>query len=201
MIQNNKHLGENLNRLVNVFGQNAFSSERVRRIASILSGIPDKVISSIVDTMIDTMKSAPTPNDFAIAANSWKRANHRFDEISPSEFELHCSDCFDTGFMFCKVNESEPTTLIFCHCHEGKVQNDLAPDVYIPKWEKDLGTLFGFIKIKFPFENFRPKSANLISGGGFSSEILNLVARLQNKKKEAEIYWKNKRNESKKEIA
>jgi len=197
----NKQLSENISRLVNVFGSNPFSSERIRRIGSILENIPEKAVVSIVDTMIDTMKTAPTPNDFAIAASSWKRANQVYDESKASEFQLGCFDCYDTGFMFCKVNESEPTTLIFCHCNEGKIQNDLKPDAFIPMWQKDLGPVFGFIKIKFPFESFKPKSTNVISSGNFSSEILSIVQRWENKKKEAEAYWRTKRNESKKEIA
>lgn len=113
------------------------------------------------------------------------------------EHRLDCFDCYDTGFMFCKVNESEPTTLIFCHCNEGKIQNELKPDAFIPVWQKDLGPVFGFIKIKFPFESFKPKSTNVISSGNFSSEILGIVQRWENKKKKLKLTGEQKETNQK----
>lgn len=72
-------------------------------------------------------------------------------------YRTECLDCYDTGYIFCKMAESEPETLVFCHCDYGQINEIIKIGSIIPRWEKGkFDVVYGFKKLSFPVKNFVP---------------------------------------------
>lgn len=148
---------QQLHRLTQSFGDRAFTPERIRRIRKITEDMSEHGLSEIIEGFVDNARHAPVPNDFLAAKIAWNRANRTYQDVV-STFALHCKDCYDTGFIFCRLNESEPNRLVFCHCDAGADSESMDQFRCMPRWEKGVFDLqFGFIKDPFPLEKLKPK--------------------------------------------
>lgn len=167
MIANEK-LREQINRLINAFGQTHFSSERLKAIGNVLFDLPHEAVIDITTTMIEQMRHAPLPKDFREAKNAWiqNRNSKTVDVSIPVD---RCPDCFDTGYLFCKLPDDETQTLAFCHCEFGSSIMSHT-DSLMPQWKpRVFDRAYGFTLFPFPAEKFRPQTpeekAAVLSGG------------------------------------
>lgn len=186
MIAKNAFL-EQINRLTTTFGSAAFTPERIKAIHSVAVRYPDKWLADIVSIMITTMKYPPLPIDFTQAFSSKSRALNTYEDVR-TDYKIQCLDCYETGYVFCKLNDKEPETLSFCHCKHGENSSNMKPQSITPRWVKnEFDKVFGFIKLPFPVENFKPGddiSIEEIISGEFST--VNWWKKTINK---AEEYW------------
>ena len=106
---------------------------------------------------------------------------------------IQCLDCYETGWIHCRLNQQEPETLAYCHCEFG-ARNEGERSTFIPRWQQDtFAAVYGFIKLPFPMSKFVPKSdeekARALSGLGTGGVMWRnqLVANANN-------YWERKAN-------
>lgn len=172
MIHNKKF--EQINRVVSTFGESHFRGERIKAIYKILEEVPIDWIEEMVDSFIENSKYAPTPNDFrnSVMLLSKQKATYKHTETI---YKTDCIDCYDTGFIFCKLNELEPDTLVFCHCDYGEVSEVISPKTYMPRWQVEkFDKTYGFIKLPFILENFLPKDVKEVEK--FSDQFMQRVS-------------------------
>jgi len=152
---NTEPMREQINRLINVFGAQAFSSERLKLINEICRDLPASAITEIVSNMIEHSRQSPLPKDFREAKFNWIRENRQ--PIIDVEAERNrCPDCFDTGYLFCKMPGDNPKTLAFCWCPFGDNKAELEPSV-MPQWKQRIfDKAYGFTLFPFPVDHFKP---------------------------------------------
>lgn len=129
---------------------------RLRRYRQALEDLPESAINSIVDTLMDNFSHTPLPKDFFEAAAAWKRANKVFDGQVIDIRPIECTDCYQTGFIFMRMEITEPEVLAFCHCAFGTQAHKVTAPLYnILRWEKgNFDRLF--VKSPFPVGWFTP---------------------------------------------
>lgn len=163
MAINPKVFLDEMNRLIGVFGNNAFNQTRLSRIKEMVSTTPEAGLKEIVDNMIDSFRHAPLPKDFADAVRAWKTNNYlkQASTESVDAFAILCLDCQDTGLIYCKMDESSPNVFVFCHCERGEnAELGHSNKPCIPRWEKGkYEAVYGFIKLDFPSHLFTPTKA------------------------------------------
>lgn len=190
-----RQFGIEINRLVSVFGDKAFGPEKLRRIEFFLSRIPDHGLTEIVDNILDGARYAPTPNEIREAASAWRRANVESAPQTITVQRIQCLDCYETGFIHCRLNKQEPETLVFCHCEFGE-RNQGDRSTHMPRWQPEtFGAVYGFIKLPFPMQKFVPATdadkKRALSGFGTGG-----VAWRNQLVANANLYWDAKANRS-----
>lgn len=185
-----KTFTDQIGRLITCFGQGSFNPERVRRIQGYTQDLSNVGLVEIVNNMIDTMKFAPTPNDFKELVSNWKRANHETILVQ-REHEVTCRDCFETGFLFCKYKPSEPKTICFCHCIHGERAEIEERQHFpvMPVWDnKTFVPVYGFSKEPFPADSFIPKLKEK-SDVEILDFVYQRIGSWKQQKKQANEYW------------
>lgn len=190
-----QNLREQINRLISAFGQVHFSTERLKLIMAILNDLPDEAVTEITTSMIEHYRQAPLPKDFREAKNTWIQNRHA-KTVDVAQPVNRCPDCFDTGYLFCKMHGNEPETLAFCHCEFGTTTSENTPS-FMPQWKQRVfDRSYGFTLIPFPLEKFRPQTdeekAKFLSGGPVGAIVwwLGLKAKAHN-------YWAQRVAEAK----
>ena len=167
---------------------------RTKRIYESLKFLPKEAFFDIADMMIDNYRQMPTPEDFRQAAKEWKKnhlkdSNNEIIEITP----IKCNYCYETGYIFCKLNNDEPVTLVYCECEIGKEKSNKYNSC-MPRWDKKFEPVYGFIKLQFPYKDFIPNNPKSYI------DLLNdcIVKSWKEKIKNAHAYWDKKNKEAKK---
>lgn len=119
-------LSVQLDRLIDTFGDKAFSDQRIALIWEIVNGLEYSQVISIVDGFLKKSRHAPLPDDFSQAAKDFRRSSRDYalGEIRPREI-AQCLDCGDSGFIRLSRNtEFESwakwqTGSAPCHCARG----------------------------------------------------------------------------------
>lgn len=159
-----------------------------------MKDLPHSAMSEAVESILDNFRFCPLPKDFGEAALAWRQRfvqEHGFayGTVSKEKQEPEpCSDCMDTGYMFCKLTEELPETLVFCHCEIGgdKSKSD---SNFVPRWERGIyDKAYGFIKIPFPTEKFIPKGPTNFGKENLKSN--ETVVWWTNRKRQARDWWK-----------
>jgi hypothetical protein len=179
-------------RLSDAFGKPGFTSERVALIYKYCGSLRAHQFTSIVDHFIATHRQAPLPQDFLKAYYEEKKREYQNHPTREAEHitEIECHDCYMTGWMFIKTKPTEPTVILHCSCQYGKILAETRGEQFIPRWDK-CDVLFAWIRIPFPVKAFIPNTEERqkLLSTGFS----NIVERWNQKKKEAEKYWRELR--------
>jgi len=115
-----------LNRLIDTFGDRAFSEQRSFMIWKIVAHLDREDFQEIVDNFIRCAKHAPLPAEFSEAVG--KRGGRGLalvlGEMRPL-VEANCKDCCDSGFIRLHRSEGAETWAKWavgsapCHCVRG----------------------------------------------------------------------------------
>lgn len=140
-----EQLSLQIDRMVDVWGEKAFSDQRELSIWETVEGLEYSQVISIVDGFIRTSRYAPLPQDFKEASREFTRATKRYalGENWPHDLAL-CKDCLDSGFCYVTRNENyepwatAPGGNAPCHCNQGKRLIEAAR-----RKNTDLGGQFG----------------------------------------------------------
>lgn len=128
-------------------------------------GVNPDYWKQITDSMIDSSRQMPLPNDFREAVASWKRSHSNYSyEVKASKPEVfNCNDCLDSGVVFVRIKSTEPEVFMFCTCSKGE-KDSIFYEMKIPRLSKNLIAV-GFEKLPFRAEFFKPavSGANGIS--------------------------------------
>lgn len=148
-----------INRLL-VEWPSAFKGERLARIYSAVSDVPDYAFEEIANGMLDNFRTAPLPSDFHKASAEWHKRyfskhgkfyhdqhDHEVIDVVP----IKCAQCSDFGFIQITLKNNGFQTILRCDCIEGKLQND----EYLPQWQPYFRDWMEISKC--PLEWFRPK--------------------------------------------
>ncbi len=114
-----------IDRLVDVFGEKAFSEQRQHMIWEVLDGLDYKLVIGIVDMFIRANKYAPLPVDFSKACEGMDRGGMK---RQLGEYAEHpaCGDCHDSGFVSVERKDEHEEWArcaggsAACHCERGR---------------------------------------------------------------------------------
>jgi len=158
--------------------------------------------------VIDSHRFCPLPKDFAEAAVSWRRRfvqenGYAYGSDRTVKAEVGpCSDCYDTGYIFCHLSPAHPETLCFCYCDIGADKELNFKPAYsrMPRWEKNrFDKYYGFVKLDFPLEKFKPADPNAAIQQIAKKEANAIVEWWQGQKREAHKWWQGHLNSIEKE--
>lgn len=173
---------EQINRLTGVFGQAAFSADRVRRIYQLIGDLPPEAIAEIVSGFIDNSRYAPLPKDFLEAAKEWKKQYHLktgqfwgYQSRQTVQPEIECQRCLDAGLLHIQVPDGD-YSLCRCDCTAG-----VQTTSQLPVWSADMASLF--VASPLPVKWVKPTSGNI------EDQIRDRVALLRKEMKRAMKLW------------
>lgn len=190
---------EGINRLRGAFGQNNFPQEKEDLLNKKIGYINNEDWENIIDSVIMSFRYAPTINEFLETIKKWQMANQdRHAPLEATPFLVTCFDCYNTGWIFCKIKEKAHETMMYCHCDEGVdlCRRQALEHNKIPAWKKDThDKSFGFIRLPFPLKDFQPKeeeketlAGNLVKSL-LSKKTLEILSNWKRKECTAKIYW------------
>lgn len=114
-----------LDRLIDVWGEKPFSSQREAMIWEIVENHEYPVVISVVDRFIRELNRAPLPKDFSEVLQSLSpKKKLALGDHWPKEI-AHCKDCLDSGFVRLVRNEIYDSWAIWekgsapCYCSRG----------------------------------------------------------------------------------
>jgi hypothetical protein len=112
-------LGVQIDRLVDTYGDKAFSDQRVHLIWEAVEHLDYANVITLVDAFIRSEKNPPLPADFATAAREFRPQGKRYalGEIQPREI-ARCWDCGDSGFL--QFTNQRCSGSCPCHCIRGE---------------------------------------------------------------------------------
>lgn len=168
------------------------NESRLRYYYRAVSFLPEDAFIYIESIILDNHRIMPLPEDFKKIANDWKRNNPiRFEKTIDIETYNLCSDCEDTGYIYCQINQNSPKVFMYCYCEKGEYNEKfLSKDSFTPRWIKNkMEIVFGFIKHKFPKQDYIPLKKDKIDSldNIFSSSLLEKWKNNLNSSRE---YWK-----------
>lgn len=169
------------------------TKSRLDRCYSHISSLPDHAVKEIIDTMIDTFRNTPLPQDFANAARDWrsryyKENNKWWSEKGPiddkiEETQFKCTKCGDVGVV--KITHKTPDnfkSLMRCDC--GMLSEN---EVKIPEWDNALSGVYN--KEYIPDSFFNPQINKEDDDIKINTKIMNKVYEFNRVKKSAEKHW------------
>lgn len=164
-----------IERLSSVFGEKAFSEQRLALIWRHVERLSYSEFLKIIENFLGSFRYAPLPNDFKDAAASEMRANPR-KAIEVHVWTPNCFECDDAGVIVV-YPEPEIESLMRCLCDKGTNHFSKLPEWSnsVSKWKKE----------KCPVEWFRPDEMKRDMNGEINWQTS------LNKKIE---YWKAKVN-------
>lgn len=181
---------EQMNRLIDAFGKNPFSREKILRIRKAVAGIPVEAIAEVFDNIIDSNRYSPTPADIHAAGVEWKRTHNSHEEKPEAPFVLNCTKCYDTGWNYVSFIPTQTETLCFCDCKEGatKFRDELKSksSSKVPVWGRDM-VMLGFKLEPFPYLKFKPSGVTSFSADNI--QIMQIVKSWKDQKNKARNYW------------
>lgn len=161
--------------------------------------LPDDGLYYIENVILDTYRIMPLPEDFKKLAYEWRRVNSdRFEK--PIEVESYniCQDCSDTGYILCQINDKSPKVFMHCYCEKGEYnEKNVEKNKVIPRWIKTkMEVVFGFIKHKFPKEEFIPtkKDEQLITSSIDNIFTSGVLIKWQKHLDDSRRYWEKIKN-------
>lgn len=168
------------------------SAPRIDRVFSFMSDLDSNAMNEVFDSIIDTFRNTPTPNDFLEATIMWKKNYRRkygygFGELQVIEAQytkIDCEYCCDTGITKIKSIDLAVTHLIRCDCGAGKTNNAL-----LPVWDNILRA--GFVKEKIDPSWFNPKINVVDSEETAGGKIISKMIEWKRIVKKSEQYWLN----------
>ena len=164
-----------MERLSSVFGEKAFSEQRLALIWRHVEKLSYPAFFKITEHFLGSFRFAPLPNDFKDAVGSEMRSNPRRG-VEVQTWAPTCSECDDTGVVVV-CPEPEIESLMRCLCDKGTNHFSKLPEWSnsVSKWKKE----------KCPTEWFRPDEMKSDANGEIRWQAS------LNKKSE---YWKAKVN-------
>lgn len=116
-----------IDRLIDVWGDKAFSEQREYLIWEAVDGLQYAQVIALVDGFIRSSRNAPLPQDFIAAASEFesKKLRYMLGEEKPID-EAACKDCLDSGFIRLTRRTEYAKWAVYssgsapCHCFRGK---------------------------------------------------------------------------------
>lgn len=122
---NRDQLRIQIDRLIDTYGDKAFSSQREELIWEAIQGLEYAQVIKMIDEFISRMRNAPLPSDFSESAKQYSRkVGYALGENKPIEI-ANCKACLDSGLKGVKVQRDTYEKGGFvsgygpCHCDRG----------------------------------------------------------------------------------
>lgn len=145
-----------IDKITNTFGESCLKGYKLQRFTEIMEKIPSDVAEKIVNDIIDSQKQFPTLKEINGMVYSWKLSNQVREVREAKPYVVQCQKCFDTGFVFLKVNPTAKTVCCFCSCDQGNdKQVNKQPESKMPQLDDSLLRM-GMKIQNFPVESFIP---------------------------------------------
>lgn len=146
MIVSRDQLSLQLDRLIDTFGDKAFSDQRVALIWEVVEGLEYSQVIAVVDEFLKRSRYAPLPGEFSDALKDARRSRRQFalGDLQPIEI-AKCWDCADSGFIRVVRKRDYESWAKWdsgsapCHCHRGRMAIEAARKLKSPI---DLGPQF-----------------------------------------------------------
>lgn len=118
-----------MGRLYSLFGEKAFSNERLKLIWNFTSDLDDNSFEHIVDHMVSNFRQIPLPKDFKEAAIAERnsKADYRNTAAVNGEMKYDCLDCHDLGYMLLKSRADGKELLVRHKCAAGETNSISIP--------------------------------------------------------------------------
>ncbi len=130
-----------MDRLKSVFGERAFTPERLKLIWQWTEFLADHQFSRIVSFFISSMKTPPLPADFRDAARKEKSSEPKYErDVTPTI--TTCGPCGDLGLLRLISKADGHTAFCRCNCFTG-----MRETWKLPMWTITMESLYSRDKI------------------------------------------------------
>lgn len=159
------------------------SQIRIKLYYNTVRDLPLKAIRDISISFISSQRQMPLPSDFRTAAKEWLKANKVYvhdDKPVPIE----CNFCNDIGINFIRrIDDKSFYSLMRCDC-----KTHITQDLKAPTWDNGLRAAYS--REACPLDWFKPRDLEEGESLDFKM-VLKMGESFKNKKREAELFWKN----------